>query len=191
MCNNNSNFSFGRSGCNCGCSSCSGCCNNSLFNLLSGNSCGCGCSNGSTWGQRTCRDGCGNIWVRQGNSCGWNNGCGCNNSCGCNNGCGCNGSGTFIFNSGSDSFNNANNNRNDNDNNNNNNRSGNNRNRNNDNFACVTFCRDWDGNWGSNFAQTASGFNGDAYYARQYGLFSNGNNRSGRNDRSCSCGCGD
>lgn len=153
MCNmSNSLFNFGRSGCGCN----NGCrcgCNNG---------CSCGCNNGcgnSLWNwlfgnntQWLCRDCNGNIRVNQ-RSCG----CGCNNCCGCNNnGCGCNG------NNGTDTASVFGNN-------------GNNR------FACVTFCRNWNG---SSTAFTTSNGDGDSYYARQFGLFS-------RRNSSCCCGSDD
>ena len=44
-------------------------------------------------------------------------------------------------------------------------------------FACITLC----GNQSYGTAQTTSAFNGEAYYARQYGLNAFGNSRG--------CGC--
>ncbi|MBE7085284.1 MAG: hypothetical protein E7368_04435 [Clostridiales bacterium] len=59
-----------RSSCGCGC----GCNQNGLFNTLFGST------------QRVCRDCCGNLVVKNNNSCGCGYSCGC--GCGC--GCGCN-----------------------------------------------------------------------------------------------------
>ena len=177
MCNTcNTSFGSNRSGCNCGCNSCT----NSLWNLFSGNSCGCnngcGCNSWGNWGfQRICRDCNGNIRVR--NSCGcsgntwnwdgcnsccngntwnWNNGC---NSC-CN-GCDNNNDASVFFT-----------------------RSGN------GNVRCVSFCNT---NNTSNTSDTSNTSNrssgcidGNAFFARQFGLTSG---RSGRS--SCNCGCND
>lgn len=135
------------------CNSCGG-----LWNLFGG----CGCNNGcgNTFNgnsQFICRDCNGNIWVRtsNGNSC-----CGCNACHSCNsstwNNCGCNNSnGSLLTANGCGC-----------------------------NRACVTVCgnaltlsQNRSGCGSSNFCT-----DGDAYYARQFGL-----TNSGRN--SCSCGC--
>lgn len=139
------------------CNTCANCTNGSNFSLTNSNtsSCSfCGCN------QRICRDGCGNIWVRQNSSrCG--NGCCRCNSCGngCCGNCSCCNNGTNVAsttNGGNDG----------------------------NNYGCVTICgRIFNGAT----TQTASTQNGaaysDYYYARQYGLYPY--NRS-----SCCCGNG-
>ena len=104
-----------------------------------GSTCSCGCWNGC-W-QRVCRDGCGNLIVRNVNQCN-TCGCGCcNNSCG-----GSNNNDTATGNTGNGTTNT------------------------NGVFRCVTFCGYGNGNVNGN-ARNRSGCNcASAYYARQYGL---------------------
>ena len=123
-----------------------------------GNNCSCGCWNGTY--QRICRDGCGNLIVRNTtgcNSCGCGCGC-CHHSCCCNHACCCNPCG----NTGNDNSTAGNN--------------GNTGTNTNGVFRCVTFCGYGVGQANanqSNASQTNTPFGCNcaaAYYARQYGL---------------------
>ena len=117
--------------------------------------CSCGCWNGG-W-QRVCRDGCGNLIVRNVNTCN-TCGCGCGNSCGCCHHTCCNSNGNGTGNNGNTAGN------------------GNTNGNANGVFRCVTFCGYGVGQ--TNATQTnASQINNRfgcncaaAYYARQYGL---------------------